>query len=149
MGCVHTRTHTYTQITPGTAARLLRPLFFLFFFFPPYPPTHRLSSCTLVLFLCHMRVRYNRCTFQKVTPLIGDAVNIRSSETGRQKAQCLNCRLPLRDCMAYQAWSNACSYENYLQEEMWNAYVYIDDVQLIFFSITRFRILCRKFLFKC
>lgn len=61
-----------------------------------YQRAHSYSSCVTC-------IRYNRCTFQKVTPLIGDALNIRSRETGRQKAQCLNCRLPLRDCTAYQA----------------------------------------------
>lgn len=97
----------------------------LFFFSCSFVPTHcyqrarSYSSCVTC-------IRYNRCTFQKVTPLIGDALNICSRETDRQKAQCLNCHLPLRDCMAYQAWSNACSYENSLLR-MWNGYVYRDD----------------------
>ena len=77
----------------------------LLFFFPVplYPPTHRYQRAHSYPSYIHMHARYNRCTFQKVTPLIGNALNIRNRETGRQKVQCLNCHLPPRDCMAYQA----------------------------------------------
>lgn len=111
--CVH------IQITPGI-------LVFLYcFFFPPpsYPPTA--INVALSYSSCVTCTGYNRCTFQKVTPLIGDALNIRSSETGRQKAQCLNCRLPLCDCMVCQAWSNTRSYENPLRR-MWYAWAHRD-----------------------
>lgn len=78
-------------------------------FFPSLPRPRPPSSLTCSLLPSHA------CGATIDVPFESNGINCErtkhSQVANRQvEAQCLNCRLPPRDCMACQAWNDVCSY---------------------------------------